>query len=459
MIDFISTLNGYLWGFPMIAFLFGAHIFTTVRTKGIQRKVFMGIRLSVTTPKGTQGELSPFASLTTSLAGTLGTGNIIGVGTAVALGGAGAVFWCWVTGMLGMATQYCEVLLSVKYREKSGDSFRGGPMYFLKNGVKNKYLGLVYAFSVSVGALITGSVIQSNAIGAVMKDAFGRWDKSINFGEYELSIPALLVGVVTSLLASVAIFGGVKLIGRICSYLVPFMALLFIGGCFCILFLNRDVLLLSLGRVFRDAFSPRSAGGGFVGSSLIVALRYGVARGLFSNEAGLGTSSIVASTGKTPNPVRQALVSMTATFWDTVVMCFVTGLVIVSAIIKTEGRLGVIDGSTACFLAFSQIPYVGGGILIFSMTVFAFSTIIGLSYMGVSCASFVFGKKAELPYKILWTAGVFIAPLISLEALWSVADFLNGILVVPNVAGIFLLGNVVKSESEKYLDNVDMQAK
>lgn len=458
MIDFISTLNGYLWGFPMIAFLFGAHIFTTAKTKCIQRNVLRGIKLSVTSPKGVKGELSPFASLATSLAGTLGTGNIIGVGTAVAMGGAGAVFWCWVTGILGMATQYCEVLLSVKYREKTDGGFRGGPMYFLKNGLGSKYLGLLYAFIASVSSLITGSVIQSNAIGAVMEDAFGGWNKSFIIGGYELSVLALMVGVVASLLASFVIFGGVKFIGKICSYLVPFMAVLFMGGCFLILFINRDVLFESIARIFCDAFSPRAAGGGFVGSSFIVALRYGVARGLFSNEAGLGTSSIIAATGKTPNPVRQALVSMTATFWDTVVMCFVTGIVIVSAIIKTDGSFGIIDGSTACYMAFSEIPFVGSGILIFSMAVFAFSTIIGLSYMGVSCASFVFGKKIELPYKILWTVGVFVAPMISLEVLWSVADLFNAFLAVPNVAGVFLMRGVIKSEDEKYLHNVDMQA-
>ncbi len=459
MIDFISKLNGYLWGFPMIAFLFSTHIFMTGKTRGIQRKLFKGVRLSVTKPKGDTGEISPFEALSTSLASTLGTGNIIGVASAVAVGGAGAVFWCWITGVLGMATQYCEVLLSVKYRVKNEKGeYVGGPMYSLMRGVKSRPLGLLYAFVAALGGLITGSVIQSNAIGNVFSQ--GSFEESLTFSFLGLNIRLsdFLVGLCVAILTSLVIFGGIGFISKICRYLVPFMAAVFMAACVVILIINRSFLWEAVTRIFRDAFLPRSAGGGFVGSTILVAARYGVARGLFSNEAGLGTSSIVSASANTPNPVRQALVSMTATFWDTVVMCFVTGVVMVSSIIASEGSMDYVDSGSVCYLAFSRIPYVGTLVLTFSMTVFAFSTIIGLSCVGVSCITCVFGVKGATPYRVLWVLGVFIAPMVPLDVLWAVADLCNATLAVPNVLSLFMLRTVVKGESEKYMSNLDLQA-
>lgn len=459
MIDFISGLNGYLWGFPMIAFLFSTHIFMTGKTRGIQRKLLKGIRLSVTRPEGDAGEISPFEALSTSLASTLGTGNIIGVASAVAMGGAGAVFWCWITGILGMATQYSEVVLSVKYRVKnSKGELVGGPMYSLIRGVKSRPLGLLYAFAAALGGLITGSVIQSNAIFSVFSQGAFSERVKFNFFGINISLTALIVGVSAAVLTSMVIFGGIGFISKICRYLVPFMAAVFMLACAAVLFINRSFLGEAIGRIFRDAFLPRGAGGGFVGSTILVAARFGVARGLFSNEAGLGTSSIVSASANTPNPVRQALVSMTATFWDTVVMCFVTGLVIVSSIVAAEGSVDYVDSASACYLAFSRIPYIGGAVLTFSMTVFAFSTIIGLSCVGANCVTCVFGVKAVAPYRILWVVGVFIAPMVPLDVLWSVADLCNATLAVPNVLSLFMLRNVVKEESEKYLENLDMLA-
>ncbi len=460
MIDFISKLNGYLWGFPMIAFLFSTHIFMTAKTRGVQRKLFTGLRLSVTKPSGDSGEISPFEALSTSLASTLGTGNIIGVASAVAMGGAGAVFWCWITGILGMATQYAEVVLSVKYRVKNEKGeYVGGPMYSLFRGVKSRRLGLVYAFVAAIGGLITGSVIQSNAIGTVFSQGAFEHSETFEILGLEVRLSSLLVGVVTAALTSLVIFGGISFVSRICRYLVPFMAAVFMLASVAVLFINRSYLGEALLRIFRDAFLPQSAGGGFIGSTVLVAARYGVARGLFSNEAGLGTSSIVAASANTPNPVRQALVSMTATFWDTVVMCFVTGIVIVSSIAATEGAEGYVDSAGACYLAFSRIPYIGGATLTFSMTVFAFSTIIGLSCVGVNCISYVFGVKAAIPYRIVWVLGVFSAPMIPMGVLWTVADLCNATLAVPNVLSLFILRNTVKEESEKYADNLDIHYK
>ncbi len=454
MIDLISAFSGYLWGFPMIVFLFSTHIFMTFKTSVVQRKLFKGIKLSVTKPKGDQGEISPFEALSTSLAATLGTGNIIGVGAAIAMGGAGAVFWCWLTGILGMATQFGEILLSVKYREKDeNEGYIGGPMYSLKRGVKSKKLGAIYAFVAALGGFITGSVIQSNAIGSVVTLSK---QKTISAFGFKIEVSAILVGVVASILTAIVIFGGVSFISKICRCLVPFMAAVFMISCVVILFINGRFVSQAIKRIFIDAFVPRAAGGGFVGSTVMIAARYGVARGLFSNEAGLGTSSIVSACANTPNPVRQALTGMTATFWDTVVMCFVTGVVMVSSIIAAQGNNGLIDADMVCQIAFSRIPFVGDIILTFSMTVFAFSTIIGLSCVGTNSITFVFGKKAQKPYRVLWVIGVFIGPMISLDVLWSVADLCNGILVIPNVLSLFMLIKVIQGESKKYMNNLDL---
>ena len=447
MTDIISGLNGYLWGFPMITFLFFTHIFFTVYTKAVQRKLPCGIRLSLTNPEGERGGISPFESLATTLASTLGTGNIMGVGTAVALGGPGAVFWCWVTGVLGIATQYGEVLLSVKFREKNASGeYRGGPMYVLRNGVGSKWLSCFYAFVAAVSVFLTGSVIQSNAIGIVIVDtASGK----MKFNETAV---LLITGVIMAILTALVIFGGLSFVSSLCRVMVPFMGIVYIVGCLVILYINREVLVSSLLLIVRSAFSPRSAGGGFVGSTILTASRYGVARGLFSNEAGIGTSSIVPACANTPNPVRQALVSMTATFWDTVVMCLVTGVVIVSSVMASDNLKEVSDGGELCALAFSRIPKAGGGILIFSVVIFAFSTIVGLSCVGVNCAEFLFGKNIRKPYLLLWVVGVLLAPMIPLDAVWDVADIFNALLAIPNVCALFILASTVRKESKKYLN-------
>ncbi len=452
MTDIISGLNGYLWGFPMITFLFFTHLFFSVYTKGIQRKLPLAIKLSFINPRGDCGGISPFTALATTLASTLGTGNIIGVATAVSLGGPGAVFWCWITGVLGMATQYAEVLLCVKFRQKTAPGeYLGGPAYVIRKAVGSRGLSCFYAMVAAVSVWITGSVIQSNAIGTVVADTV---NPKTQTGKI---LMLLAVGIAAAILTAAVIFGGLSFVGSVCRIMVPFMGLVYIASCLVILYINRDVLADSVVLIIRSAFSPRSAGGGFVGSTILTAARYGVARGLFSNEAGVGTSAVVPASANTPNPVRQGLVSMTATFWDTVVMCLVTGLVIVSSVMSCETK-AFPDGGELCTLAFSRIPVIGGGILLFSMVVFAFSTIVGMSPVGVNSVEFLFGKKARKPYLLLWTAGVFAAPLIPLDAVWELADIFNAMLVIPNVYSLFVLAKTVKRETHKFIKYPDKVA-
>ncbi len=457
MNSIIQTINGYLWGFPMIAFLFLTHLFMTVRTGFVQRKTLRAIRLSVKSPEGVKGDISPFQSLATTLASTLGTGNIVGVGTAVALGGAGAVFWCWITGVFGMATQYAECLLSVRYRVKDKNGqYSGGPMYVLRNGLKSKVLGGAYACLAAFCGLLTGASIQSNAIAGIINESLKGADKKVDVFGAELSLTGVLVGIITALLTALVVFGGVTKISQVCSFFVPFMAVVYIGGCIVVLFINRSVLLESISLIFREAFSFRSAVGGAVGSVMLTSCRYGVARGLFSNEAGLGTSSVVSACANTPNPVRQGLVAMTATFWDTVVMCLVTGLVIVSTLIS-DNSISSADaqGGFLCYKAFSLIPFIGESLLLFSMVTFAFSTILGWCFTGEKCAEYFLGEIGTKAYRYLWVLAVLVSPVMSFDMVWNLADLCNALLAVPNVYSLVMLSSEVKSLTRKFIDDTE----
>lgn len=459
MNSIIQTINGYLWGVPMIAFLFLTHIFMTVKTGFVQRKTLRAIRLSAKSPEGSKGDISPFASLATTLASTLGTGNIVGVGTAVALGGAGAVFWCWVTGIFGMATQYAECLLSVRFRVKNSEGeFSGGPMYVLRDGLNSKYLGGVYAFLAGVCGLLTGASIQSNSIAGIIKESLGARDRYMKIFGAELSLTGVVVGVVASMLTALVVFGGVSKISQVCSFLVPFMAVAYIGGCVCVLFINRGVIVESLILILREAFSLRSVAGGAVGSGMLLACRYGVARGLFSNEAGLGTSSVVSACANTPNPVRQGLVAMTATFWDTVVMCLVTGLVIVSTSLANPSTTATEEGGFLCYSAFAQIPFAGEGLLLFSMVTFAFSTILGWCYTGERCALYLLGNKGVRVYRYMWILAVLISPVMSFDTVWNLADLCNALLAIPNVYSLLMLSGEVKHLTEFYINDTEKTA-
>lgn len=455
MASIIQTLNGYLWGFPMIAFLFLTHIFMSVKTGFVQRKTITAIKLSVKAPDDASGEISPFRTLATSLASTLGTGNIVGVGTAVALGGAGAVFWCWLTGVLGMATQYAESLLSVMYRVKDEKGvYSGGPMYVLERGLKSRGLGVLYALLAGISGLLTGAAIQSNAITGIIQESLRGRDKTFLVFTGEVSITGFVAGFVMALLTALVVFGGLGAISKVCSFCVPFMALGYTICCGVILLINREFLCDAVCEILRSAFTLRSATGGVVGGTLLVSCRYGVARGLFSNEAGLGTSSVVSASAVTPNPVRQGLVAMTATFWDTVVMCLVTGLVVVSTMLS-DNSIGISqsEGGFLCYKAFSLIPVVGEGLLVGSMVIFAFSTILGWCYTGEKCAGYIFGDKGCRAYKMLWVIAVFAAPLIKFDMVWGLADLFNALLAIPNVYALIALSGQVKSQTDLYIND------
>lgn len=441
----VTWVDGKVWGWGMILLLLGTHLFMTVRTGFIQRKtITKGIKLSVSKEPDADGEVSQFGALATALASTIGTGNIIGVGTAVALGGPGAVLWCWLTGVFGIATKYSESLIAVKYRVKTEDGrMQGGAMYALERGLHMRWLGLIFAIFAGFASFGIGCATQVNAIATVCNE--------------NLHINKAVVGIIIGVLTAVVIFGGIKSIARVCERLVPFMALFYVLGCIVILGINYDYIIPAITTICRLAFQPGAAAGGLVGSGIMLAMRYGVARGLFSNESGMGSAPIAAAAAQTRNPVRQALVSSTGTFWDTVVVCLMTGLVLVSTIMKNPAINAneITDGGVLTSLAFDQIPVIGPLILVVGIISFAFSTILGWAYYGERCVEYFAGKKGLIPYRVLYIAVAVIAPVVALDVVWDIADILNALMAIPNLIAVLLLSPVIVKETKKYLDNLD----
>lgn len=461
----IETVNDYLWGLPMIVLLFGTHLFMTVKTGFIQRKTPLAIRLSLTKDPDSSGDISPFASLSTSLASTLGTGNIIGVGTAIALGGPGAVFWCWLTGIFGMATTYAESLIAVKYRVRTRDGHMlGGAMYALERGLKMRVPAILFACFGVLTSFGIGCGVQVNAI-AVIIDSSVRsiLERSSSLSSLRRLLEArpdavcLTIGVVTGLITCVVILGGVRSIARVCERLVPFMAFSYLAGCFVILLLNHSLLGESISLILSSAFeSPKAVGGGLAGSGMMLAARYGIARGLFTNEAGMGSAPIIAAAARTPNPVRQALIASTATFWDTVVVCLITGLVLVSSILRDSSlSWDTLSGGELTTAAFSQIPYIGRPVLIFGIITFAYATILGWSYYGERCLEYLFGKISLFPYRFLWILVLVFAPVVRLELVWSISDTLNALMAIPNLLAVLLLSGTIARDTRYYLKHLD----
>lgn len=445
-VSFINWLDDFIWGIPMIVLLLGTHLFMTVRTGFIQRKTFTGVRLSVTRDPDAPGDVSQFQALTTALASTIGTGNIIGVGTAIFLGGPGAVFWCWIAGIFGIATKYAESLIAVKYRVRTPDGkMQGGAMYALERGLGLKWLGVLFAALAALASFGIGCGTQINAIAEVIEN------------NIPVPIPPIVIGIVGGLLTAIVIIGGIKSIASVCEKLVPFMAIFYVLGCIIILGFNYDFILPAIEAIVRLAFTPGAVAGGLVGQGLMIAMRFGVARGLFSNESGMGSAPLVASAAQTRNPVRQALVSATGTFWDTVVVCLMTGLVLVSTIMKNPDidMIHVTDGGQLTTLAFAQIPVLGPVILVIGIITFAWSTILGWSYYGERCAQYLWGKKAILPYKILFVAVVVVGPVLALDLVWTIADILNALMAIPNLIAVLLLSGVIARETKHYLHHLD----
>lgn len=443
--SFVTTINGWVWGWFMIILLFGTHVFMTIRTGFIQRKTLSkGIKLSVTKDPEAEGEVSQFGALTTALAATIGTGNIIGVGTAIAIGGPGAVLWCWLIGVFGIATKYSESLIAVKYRVKTEDGrMQGGAMWALERGLNMKWLGVTFAVLAGFASFGIGCATQVNAIATVCNENLG--------------IPKWPVGIVVAVLTGIVIFGGIKSIARVCEKLVPFMAIFYVIGCIIILCMNYDFIIPALATIGRLAFTPGSAAGGLVGGGLMIAMKMGAARGLFSNESGMGSAPIAAAAAQTRNPVRQALVSSTGTFWDTVVVCAMTGLVLVTTIMKNPSINAdtIENGGVLTSMAFSQIPYLGPVILTLGIISFAYSTILGWAYYGERCVEYFAGSKVMFVYRIIYLLVAAIAPIIALDLVWLIADTLNALMAIPNLVAALLLSNVIVKETKKYINDLD----
>lgn len=454
--DILTLVSGFLWGWPMMILLIGTHLFLTIRLRFPQRHILKAIRLSVSRDKGATGDVSQFAALATALAATIGTGNIVGVGTAIALGGPGAVFWCWLTGVLGISTKYGEALLAVRYRVRGqGGQMLGGPMYALERGLGRGASGLrrsfwramavAFALFTAIATFGIGSTVQANAISTMSYEAYG-------------FSPVIIGGIIT-ILAAAVIMGGVRSIARCCAALVPVMAALYVVGCVVILLINGAYLWPALRLILSSAFEPAAAGGGMAGAGIMLAARYGIARGLFSNESGLGSAPLVAAAAQTRNPVRQALVSSSGTFWDTVVICAMTGLVIVSSILAYPD-ISASDGGVLTKMAFSKIPLVGEPLLVFGSLTFAFSTILGWSYYGERGMEYLAaklrqGRKATVglvnTYRIVFLITVYLGSVVSLDLVWNLADIFNALMAVPNLLSLLFLSGVIVHETRSYL--------
>ncbi|MBK9088526.1 MAG: sodium:alanine symporter family protein [Holophagales bacterium] len=430
----LERISGFVWGWPLLVLLVGTHLFLTIRLGFIQRYIWTAIKLSVRRDKEGAGDVSQFGALTTALAATIGTGNIVGVATAVAAGGPGAVLWMWLTGVFGIATKYSEALLSVRFRVKLPDgSMAGGPMYVLERGMKTKWLGIVFAALTAVAAFGIGNTVQANSIAVLAQETFG--------------ISPWISGGLLTLLTGIVILGGIRSIARVCEFLVPFMAGFYVLGCVYLLFIHFETLPATFRLILSSALNGQAAIGGFLGAGMKEAIRFGVARGLFSNESGLGSAPIVAAAAMTRNPVRQALVSSTGTFWDTVVVCAMTGLVIVNS---GDWHAGL-KGAALTKTAFSHIPHVGPVVLTVGLLTFVFSTILGWSYYGEKAAEYLFGPKAIHPYRVLWVVAVMVGSVATLPVVWSFADIANGMMAIPNLVSLLALNGVLVSETRKYL--------
>ena len=451
IMQIIQTINDFLWGWPMIIMLLGTHIFLTIRLKCPQRKIFKAIKLSVQKDKNSDGDVSQFGALATSLAATIGTGNIIGVATAISLGGPGAVLWCWLTGVFGIATKYSEGLLAIKYRVKNEEGkMIGGPMYALERGLGMKWLAVIFCIFTAIAAFGIGNAVQANAISENISMVFS--------GICDRSTSGLITGFIMAALVGFVIIGGVKSIATWCTKLVPFMAIFYVLGCITILVINHSYVGQAIELICKEAFSLKAMGGGATGTVLMMAARYGIARGLFSNESGMGSAPIVAAAAQTRNPVRQALVSSTGTFWDTVVICAITGIVVVTSIIAYP-EISQSDGGMLTKKAFGMIPYIGTPILTFGIITFAFSTILGWSYYGERAVEYLGKKRSVVFYRVIWVLMVFAGSTMSLDFVWSISDMMNALMAIPNLIALLLLSGVIAKDTQHYLWNGHIEDK
>ncbi len=441
--DFLSHLiisfSDWLWGGFLIVLLLATHIFLTIRLGFIQRFTPKGIRLTLAHENKKKGDISPFSALMTALAATIGTGNIVGVATAVSMGGPGAVFWMWITGVFGIATKYAETLLSVHYRVKnSNGTFSGGPMYVIERGLHCKWLAVFFALTVILSSFGIGASVQSHSLISALKETC----------DTESNLFVLISALILTSLVAMIILKGFSGITNVCKSLVPIMGFFYIIGCVVLLVINYDTLPSTIRLIAVSAFDPAAAGGGFAGLSVVYVARYGVARGLFSNESGMGSAPIIAASAQTNNPVRQALVSATGTFWDTVVICALTGLVIVNS---GHAANTALQGMQITKAAFEQIPLLGGYFINFALITFAFSTLLGWYIYAEKSAQYAFGNKSILPYRICFLITVFAGCFMSLDVVWSLGDIFNGLMTIPNLFSLLILSPLIVKLSKKYI--------
>ncbi|WP_438464106.1 alanine/glycine:cation symporter family protein [Marinomonas sp. PE14-40] len=448
--NFIGTVNGIVWGWPMLILILGVGFFMSIGLKLMPiLKLGTGFKLlagGTKAEKGeeNEGEVPPYQALMTAMAATVGTGNIAGVATAVFLGGPGALFWMWMTALVGMATKYAEAVLAVKYREVDEEGNHvGGPMYYIKNGMgKNwAWLGTTFAIFGAIAGFGIGNGVQSNSIAQVIETNF--------------SVSPLITGLIVMVLVGAVLMGGIKRIGSVAGALVPFMAVAYIIAGLVVLATNADQVGPAMSLILESAFTGHAAEGGFAGAAVWAAIRFGVARGVFSNEAGLGSAPIAHAAAQTKDPVRQGLVAMLGTFLDTILICTITGLVIVSSGLWTSGT----SGAALTSAAFAQaLPGVGNYLVAISLAIFAFTTIIGWSFYGERCVEFLLGVKAIKPYRILWILAIPVGATLSLDFVWLLADTLNAMMAIPNLIAIVVLSPVVFQLTREFFDKQKKEA-
>lgn len=432
----VANLSSIVWGPPMLVLLVGTGIYLTILLKGMQFwSLPHAIKLIFHKEPDAKGEISHFAALMTALAATVGIGNIVGVATAISLGGPGAVFWMWVTGLVGMATKYAEAILAVKYRQAGRHGYKGGPMYYLTYGLNMPKLGMAFAIFTVLASFGIGNMTQANAVAQILNT--------------QMNIPSWVTGLTLLVLTALVILGGIKSIGRFTSFLVPLMILVYVTVSLLILGLNFDKLGSAFGLIFQHAFSPIAAGGGFAGATMAAAMRYGIARGVFSNESGLGSAPIAAAAAKTSDPARQALVSMTQTFIDTLVVCTMTALIILISPFWQQG----VSPSTITMQSFQlYLGSFGGIVVVISTALFAYSTILGWSYYGEKAFEYIFGERKVRLYRIIFIAFVMVGAMMKLSFVWDFSDLMNGMMAIPNLIALLLLSKVIKSETKRYFD-------
>jgi AGCS family alanine or glycine:cation symporter len=435
----LAAASDFVWGPPMLVFLVGTGVYLTIRLRGLQfGQLWPSLKLAffVREEKGAQGDVSHFQALMTALAATVGTGNIAGVATAIAAGGPGALFWMWMTGLVGMATKYAEALLAVKYRviDDRGE-MAGGPMYYLERGLGLKWLGVVFAALTTVAAFGIGNMVQSNSVAHALQETFG--------------VPLVASGLIIAAATALVILGGIQSIANVSGLLVPVMIVFYVLGGLVVLAINWRSLPDIAIYVFRDAFSPAAAVGGFAGATVMQGIRYGVARGVFSNESGLGSAAIAAAAARSRHPVSQALVSMTQTFIDTIVVCSITGFTIIATGVWQSGA----TGAALTARAFSTgLPGNSGGIIVaIALVMFAYSTLLGWSYYGEKALEYLAGSsRLVVGYRVTWVIAAFVGAIASLDTVWAVADIFNGAMAVPNLIGLVGLTHVVVAETRSF---------